>query len=328
LGTALTPDQARLVSRFARKVVVNYDGDNAGIQAAKKAIAILLAEDLEVKILVLPEASDPDEFIRKSGVSEYQKQRGLAQPHIQFVIDQAIRDRKLSNPADKEAAIDEVLPYIRAVRSRLQKREYFDIAMDSLRISDVTLRRELWHSIRQGTGEGGRTGETAKTTIKRTAAKPTVAEIQLLELLVTDETVQRNILPKLETADYQDLPTASIFKAIIDIKNEGAEIDFGRLSSQIDETDPAAELLPMLLMSEASADGEDREVRPNALKCLDALRLMNINSRIRELYAEIADAERAGDEAKLVRLSVEYGELNKLRKSFEPQSQIAQAENA
>ncbi|HEV7680617.1 MAG TPA: DNA primase, partial [Pyrinomonadaceae bacterium] len=59
LGTALTPDQARLVSRFARKVVVNYDGDNAGIQAAKKAISILLAEDLEVKILVLPEASDP-----------------------------------------------------------------------------------------------------------------------------------------------------------------------------------------------------------------------------------------------------------------------------
>ena len=41
---------------------------------------------------------------------EYQRQRGLAQPHIQFVIDQAVRDRKLSNPADKEAAIDEVLP--------------------------------------------------------------------------------------------------------------------------------------------------------------------------------------------------------------------------
>jgi hypothetical protein len=196
--------------------------------------------------------------------------------------------------------------------------------MDSLRIGDATLRRELWHSIRQGTGEGA----TAKTTIKRTAAKPTIAEIQLLELLVNDETVRRNILPKLETADYQDLPTASIFKAIIEIKNEGADIDFGRLSLQIDEADPAAELLPMLLMSEASPDGEDREVRPNAQKCLDALRLMNINSRIRELHAEIADAERAGDEANLVRLSAEYGELNRLRKSFEPQSQIAQAENA
>jgi DNA primase len=329
LGTALTPDQARLVSRFARKVVVNYDGDNAGIQAAKKAISILLAEDLEVKILVLPDGTDPDEFIRKSGVSEYQQQRGLAQPHIQFVIDQAIRDRKLSNPADKEAAIDEVLPYIQVVRSRLQKREYFDIAMDSLRIGDATLRRELWHSIRQGVGGTGRSSDTVKPTIKRTAAKPTVAELQLLELLVNDETVRRNILPKLEPADYEDLPTAAIFKAIVGISSEGGDVDFGRLSSRIDEADPAVELLPMLLMGdEPAGDGADREVEPRAEKCLDALRLMNINSRIRELHAELADAERAGDEANLVRLSVEYGELNKLRKSFEPQSQIAQAENA
>ena len=330
LGTALTPDQARLVSRFARKVVVNYDGDNAGVQAAKKAIAILLTEDLEVKILVLPEAADPDEFIRKSGVIEYQKQRGLAQPHIQFVIDQAVRDRKLSNPADKEAAVDEVLPYIRAVRSRIQKREYFDIAMDSLRISDGTLRRELWHSIRQGTGEGARGAAATSATIKRAAVKPTVAEIQLLELLLDDETVRRNILPKLEIADYEDLPTAAIFRAIIGIQNEGAGVDFVRLSARIDETDPAAELLPMLLMGEvASADGEYRNhVRPKAEKCLDALRLMNINGRIRELHAEIADAERAGDETKLVQLSGEYSELNKRRKSFEPQSQIAQTENA
>ena len=329
LGTALTPDQARLVSRFARKVVVNYDGDNAGVQAAKKAIAILLAEDLEVKILVLPDGSDPDEFIRKSGVSEYQQQRGLAQPHIQFVIDQAVRDRKLSNPADKEAAIDEVLPYIRVVRSRLQKREYFDIAMDSLRIGDATLRRELWHSIRQGTGEGTRAGESTKTTIKRAAVKPTVAEIQLLELLLNDETVRRNILPKMELADYEDLPTASIFRAIIAIESEEANVDFGRLSSLIDETDSAAQLLPMLLMGDAAApENEDDNARPKAEKCLDALRLMNINGKIRELHAEISEAERAGDETKLVRLSVEYSELNRLRKSFEPQSQIAQAENA
>ena len=330
LGTALTPEQARLVSRFAHKVVVNYDGDNAGVQAAKKAIAILLAEDLEVKILVLPDGSDPDEFIRKSGVSEYQQQRGLAQPHIQFVIDQAVRDRKLSNPADKEAAIDEVLPYIRAVRSRLQKHEYFDIAMDSLRIVDASLKRELWHSIRYGSSAGIGAGEAAKASIKRAAVKPTVAEIQLLELLLGDETVRRDILPKLETADYEDLPTASIFRAIIEIENEGAEVDFERLSSRIDEGDSAAGLLPMLLMGDvASANSEEQDsAMPRAEKCLDALRLMNINGRIRELLAEISEADRAGDETKLVSLSAEYSQLNRIRKSFEPQSQIAQAENA
>src|SRR5687768_2111215 len=141
LGTALTPEQVKLLSRFARKVVVNYDGDRAGVQAAKKSIEILLAEDLEVKVLVLPENADPDEFIRKFGVTEYQQRRAKALPHIQFVIDHALRDRSLHRPAEKAEAVEEVIPYIRAVRNRIQKREYFDMAMDALRINDITLRR-------------------------------------------------------------------------------------------------------------------------------------------------------------------------------------------
>ena len=180
LGTALTPDQAKLVSRFARKVVVNYDGDNAGVQAAKKAIEILLAEDLEVKILVLPDNSDPDEFIRKAGVNEYQRRRGEAQPHIQFVIDQAVRDRKLSNPADKEAAIDEVLPYIRAVPSRIQKHEYFDITW---------IRSESRRFVAQGAvafDPDSWWARPGRPVHRQESVKMTVAEQRLLELLLAD----------------------------------------------------------------------------------------------------------------------------------------------
>jgi len=78
LGTALTSEQAKLAARFARKIVVNYDGDRAGINAAKRAIETLLAEDIEVKVLVLPDNADPDEFIRKHGADEYHKKRGEA----------------------------------------------------------------------------------------------------------------------------------------------------------------------------------------------------------------------------------------------------------
>src|SRR6476659_7392878 len=181
LGTALTPDQVKLLSRFARKVVVNYDGDRAGVQAAKKSIEILLAEDLEVKVLVLPENSDPDEFIRKFGVTEYQRRRAKALPHIQFVIDHALRDRSLHRPAEKAEAVEEVLPYIRAVQSRIQKREYFDMAMDGLQINDVSLRRELWHSLRT---RNDAAGSARQKVLRRSGVnvKPTVAEQQLLEL--------------------------------------------------------------------------------------------------------------------------------------------------
>src|SRR5882672_11144305 len=200
LGTALTPDQAKLLSRFARKVVVNYDGDRAGVQAAKKAIEILLAEDLEVKVLVLPDGADPDEFVRTRGAGEYQKHRGDAQPHIQFVIDQAVKDRNLSRPAEKAEAAGEVLPYVRAVRSRIQKREYFEIAMDALRIQDAALKRELWHSIRADRDVGA----LKETVIRRGEVRPTVAEQRLLELLFADEQLRHAMLSRLNADDRSE----------------------------------------------------------------------------------------------------------------------------
>lgn len=320
LGTALTRDQVKLLGRFARKVVVNYDGDPAGVQAAKKAIELLLAEDLEVKVLVLPDNSDPDEFIRKFGANEYQRQRGEAQPHIQFVIDQAVRDRKLSNPADKEAAIDEVLPYIRSVRSRLQKREYFDIAMDSLRIGDAVIKRELWQSTRAG--EALRGGQRV---ITRTQAKPTIAEQRLLELLLADEEFRRENLPKLEVGDYDDLPTAPIFRALLEGERDGAVIDFDFLSRKT-EGNPVSELIPSLLMAEPERSEEDQAGarQLEAKRCIDALRLMRVDLRIGELIAEIAAAERNGEVERHLMLSTEHVELIRRRDALLPKAEAMQ----
>jgi len=308
LGTALTPDQVKLLSRFARKVLVNYDGDQAGVQAAKKAIEILLTEDLEVKILVLPEGADPDEFLRKSGASEYHRRRGEAQPHIQFVIDQAVRDRKLSNPADKEAAIDEVLPYIRAVRSRLQKREYFDIAMDSLRIGDVTLRRELWQSIRSGIRSSPRGSES---TFKRAQVKPTVAEERLLGIVFADEELGAGVLRMLQPEDYEDLATAPVFRALLKLESEHRDITFESLREETNADPEISALLPMLMMSE-SLHASNEYYSPE--ECLFTFRLMKLQSRIDRLRDENLIAEREGDNEKLLRISAEQTELTK-RKS-------------
>src|SRR6266581_4607237 len=200
LGTALTPEQVKLIGRFARKVVVNYDGDRAGVQAAKRAIETILAEDLDVKVLVLPDNADPDEFIRKHGVTEYQRRRGEAQPHIQFVIDQAVRDRNLHSPADKAAAVEETLPFVRAVRNRIQRGEYFEIAMDSLRVQPEQ-RRELWTRIRSGAS----TDAASVQEVIKPTAKATVAEEKLLGLLLAHEELRKIFLPRLEASDTDRL---------------------------------------------------------------------------------------------------------------------------
>lgn len=300
LGTALTPEQVKLVARFAHKIVVNYDGDSAGIQAAKKAIEILLTEDLEVKILVLPDGADPDEFVRRAGIAEYQQQRGSARPHIQFVIDEAVRDRKLSNPADKEAAITEVLPYIRAVHSRIQKREYFDIAMDSLRIHDSAIKGELWRSLR---ADNNGAGPRRQPTAARAYAKPTVAETSMLELLLGDADLRKTILPQLEAGDYDGLPTAPIFRTITKGESNGARLDFDYLNEHT-AGEAVSEMVPSLLMSELD-EGADARLAA-AERCLRALQLMSVDRRLEDLTAELAAAERNGENERRNQLADEH----------------------
>ena len=322
LGTALTPEQVKLIGRFARKVVVNYDGDHAGVQAAKRAIETILAEDIEVKVLVLPDNADPDDFIRKHGVSEYQRRRGEAQPHIQFVIDQAVRDRNLHSPADKAAAIEETLPFVRAVRSRIQKREYFDIAMDALRVQ-MDQRRELWQRIRSGASTDA---ADVQELVKRSpASRPTVAEEKLLALVLANEELRKIVLPRLESDAYEGLATAAIFGALVKLDQEDGEVSFDSLSEATADDSRASELLARLMMDE-QAEAFD-EAMAQAESCLDALRLMKLDRRIDELRSEVAEAERSGDDKRRDGLAVELLKLSKQRGTFLPQARASEGIN-
>jgi DNA primase len=319
LGTSLTSEQARLLGRFARRVVVNYDGDRAGIAAAKRAIEVLLPEDFEVKILVLPDGADPDEFLRARGLEEYNERRGAALPYIQFVLDQAVAGRNLRRPADKAAAVEESLPFVRAVKNRIQRREYFDMTMDALRIEDQTLRRELWRTI---SAQGATTDATrVEREIARAESVPvTVAEQRLLELLAHDAEVRAKILPQLEEADYEELPSARVFAALKEIEREGREVDFATLGERTEGDVVAADLVPVVLMAEpARADGEAiDDVLAAAESCLAALRLMSVERRLKDLSVEIAEAERAGDDARRDRLVLENLEWSRRRNSIMP----------
>ncbi len=312
LGTALTPEQARLMGRFARKVVINYDGDSAGVKAAKRAIETLLAEDFEIKVLVLPEGADPDEFIRRHGVEAYHERRGKALPHIQFVLDEAIRDRNLFNPPEKDEAIKEVLPSVQAVRSAIQKREYFDIAMDALRV-EQDLRKDIWQRVKKGESVDSHALKQIGT--QRRKLQLTVAEQKLLELLIHDADLRREILPRMEPADYQDLPTALIFRALLEAEAQGGEIDASTLMSRAEDDPVAADLVPLLLMSEPQRDEGEAldEVMANAESCLNALRLMAVDRRIGELGLEMATAERAGELERRDQLALEHLEWTRRR---------------
>lgn len=319
LGTALTNEQAKLLGRFARKVVVNYDGDRAGINAAKRAIEVLLPEDFEAKVLVLPDGTDPDEFVRAQGVEEYNKRRGAAVPHIQFVLEQAVAGRNLRNPAQKAEAVEEVLPFVRAVRNSIQKREYFDMMMDALRVEEKGLRRELWKTV-GARDSGASAADIKKSVVRAESQPPTVAEQRLLELLVGDAELRSAVLPQLDEGDYADLPTASIFSALKELDAKGLAVDFSTLGALTEDDPLAADLVPLVLMHERErAEGEATDAfLEEAESCLMTLRLMSYDRRLKELASEITAADRAGAEALRDQLIMEDFELKRRRTALLP----------
>jgi DNA primase len=259
-----------------------------------------------VKVLVLPNNADPDEFIRKFGVTEYQRRRAQAQPHIQFVIENALRDRSLHRPADKAEAVEEVLPYIRAVNSRIQKREYFDMAMDSLgidreNVNTSTWRRELWQAVRDN-----RPTRSSAVQVAAKQKKVSAAEQRLLGLMLADANLRHQVLPMLKKGDYEDLATAPLFEALLALDREGTEIDFDTLISKTEDDEFAASVVPMVMMNSSLHGSNEHYV---AEECVSTFRRMKIEHRIDELRRELAIAEREEDMERVSRLAAEQIQL-------------------
>ncbi|HUF02853.1 MAG TPA: DNA primase [Aridibacter sp.] len=318
LGTALTDHQAKLLGRFARKVAVNYDGDSAGIKAARRAIETLLAADFEIKVLVLPGGNDPDDFIRSEGFEAYKDQhRNHALPYLQFVLENSVRERNLSSARQKAEAIEDVVPVLIAVRNPIQKRESFDQAMNFLRVDDALLKNDLWKTVKAGSGYEAEA--VRKQVVRSVQAKVTVAEQRFLELVVHDEELRRQVLPQLEPTDYEELATAPVFEALIELDRTEREVSIESILELTGDHPVSGDLVPLIWMAEpARAEGEwIEEVLAESENCLASLRMMAIDVRILEISHELAIAEQKSEQDELNRLVVEQIELARLKRKLQ-----------
>ena len=316
LGTAFTPEQSKLLSRFTKKVVINYDGDSAGIKAARRAIEELLPQDFEIKVLVLPNGQDPDDFIRANGTDGYNAARGQAKPYLFFTFEASMQERSLANPRHKAEAIEDVVPVLSAIRNPIQKRESFDQAMDYFRVDDTGLKRDLWKAVKNGSQAPP---DVIRREVKRVAqAKTTVAEQHLLELLVHDAELRQMVLPILEESDYEALATAAIFRAVYALDERGEELDLGALMDATAEDEIAADLVPVLMMGEPKrGDGEVLDsVFHDAENCILSLRSMAIQHRIQDVSQELLAAEQSGDTDLVNSLVAEHLDLSKMKQSL------------
>ena len=316
LGTAFTSEQSRLLSRFTKKVVINYDGDSAGIKAARRAIEELLPNDFEIKVLVLPDGQDPDDFVRANGTEGYNEARGRAATFLNFTLDAAVKGRSLANPRQKAEAIEDVIPVLSAVKNPIQKRESFDQSMDFFRVDD-TLKRDLWQTVKNGRAAAD-TNQIKRHARRAAQVKITVAEQHLLELLTHDRELLEAVLPVLEESDYESLATAPIFRALFTIRDKEAELNLNSLLLHADDEELAADFIPLLMMGESKrAEGEVIDsVLHEAENCVLSLRSMAIQTRLHDVSQELLAAEQAGDQPTVDHLVVEHLELSKMRRSL------------
>ena len=313
LGTAFTTEQAKLLSRFTKRVVINYDGDTAGIKAARRAIEELLPQDLEIKVLVLPDGQDPDDFVRANGAEAYNEARGRARPYLPFVLEASMKGRSSANAKQRAEAIEETLPVLAAIRNPIQKRQSFDEAMTFFRMEDRSLNRDLWHTVKNGRSAEP---DTVKRQVRRvTQAKVTVAEQQLLELLVYDPELREKVLPILEETDYEHLATAPIYKALYELEENGLEFSLEHIRPHIEEDDMLLDLVPLIMMTEPKREEGEAldDVFHLAENCILTLRSMAISNRIFEISQELMAAEGSGDHETVAHLAAEQMDLARMK---------------
>ena len=139
LGTAITSEQARLMSRYTKKVIISYDADEAGQKAARKAIQLLEEVGLEVGVIKTPDTKDPDEFIKEHGKDKFREVVKTSKSKFEYNMDGILSKYNVADPQDRINAIGELEKLISDIYSKAERDVYikhiaerFDIKPESI----------------------------------------------------------------------------------------------------------------------------------------------------------------------------------------------------
>src|ERR1017187_3981605 len=145
-GTAFTELQAKLLGRFSKKVVVNFDPDTAGARATERTLSLLVEEEFNIQVLTLETGLDPDLFIRRKGKDAYEAALMHSQKYFDYLIDRARAMFPARNSESKVKAVNHLLPHIQRVPNRIVRDGLALEISQKLGIDSAVLRQELKHA--------------------------------------------------------------------------------------------------------------------------------------------------------------------------------------
>jgi DNA primase len=292
-GTAFTEQQVAILRRHTSNVVVNFDPDAAGANAAEKSIALLTEEGFTIKIVTLDDGLDPDRFIRERGVEAYTAAIRGARRQSDYLIERARQMFPGASAEQKVKAMNYLLPHIRRMPEKLARDQFAGDAAQKLGIDSAVLREEL----RQAALRRRDHVET------RAAALTEVERVLLRALAIDDpenEPARRLAAEALagQPAWFEHLGTFQALQALA-----------GRQAR--DPMDVVEEPGQRALLAEALL----AEVKPpeasEVASAVQEIQERALAGRQRDLRAQIAEAERRGDFAELALLTQQKLELDR-----------------
>lgn len=151
-GTALSIHQIRLLHRFTSNIVLLYDGDAAGVHAALRGTDMLLEEEMNVKVLLLPEGDDPDSFARNHTAEDFRK---YIEDHqvdfIQFKTDISLRG--VTDPVKRSQAINSIVESISKIKNQITRAAYITDCAHRLGVNEAIIVNALNNFVRNGMSE-------------------------------------------------------------------------------------------------------------------------------------------------------------------------------
>jgi len=275
-GTSLAEPQIKLLSRFTRRVVVNYDPDAAGQTATERSLVLLLEQDFEVRVLALPpvgnKKADPDLFIREKGAEEYLKLLKEAPPYVDYLIARA-RQMDLTTGEGKLRAVNFLLPYVQKIPNRILRSEWATRIAQQLRLDEPVLRAALSKAASERRSEV----KTQPELVGR-AAKP--VERRLIRMLAEAEGFRHELAQRLQNARlYHGLETEKIFAALVIASLAGQPLQATEVAAVLEERD--RRLLFEILFEETNEPTWEE-----ALSCIEAL-------QNRQAEKELAEVQRS-----------------------------------
>src|SRR3984885_4877100 len=291
-GTSLAEPQSKLLARFTRRIVVNYDPDTAGQAATERSLVLLLEKEFDVRVLALPSGADPDKFIKQEGGEAYKKLLTQAPPYLDYLIGRArLMDR--TTAAGKVAALNFLMPYVQRLPNRLLRSEWATRIASELRVDEPVLREELRRAANERRSE-----VKPKVELLAPVVKP--AERQLIRMLLEAQGFREKLAQEITSSG---LPRGPEGEKILDLLiSKVSEVpDPPTLAAALEEKDRRL-LFEILFESSAEATWESAE------SCLSVLRSRRDEQELAVLQQKI---ESKTSPSELNRLLTQRLELQK-----------------